>query len=271
MDKYLTANKKRWNQAAEYNFSTWDVQGFVDDSGRLSRIVEADRRYLGDVTGKNLVHLQCHFGMDTLSWARLGAECIGIDNSDRAIQLARDLNQRASLNARFVEADVHEASEAVSARQFDIVYTSGGVLNWLPKVAPWARVVAKLLKPGGLFYMREAHPVLWSLEDERLDQQLEVTRSYFETLEPKRWDDGGASWEEPTHVESKTEYIWSHGLGEIITSLIDSGLTIQLVEEHQTLLWQALPFMKQDSEGWWVLPEGKDRIPLMYSIVANKE
>ena len=118
--------------------------------------------------------------------------------------------------------------------------------------------------------MREAHPVLWSLEDERADQQLMVTRVYFETPEPKRWDEG-PSWEELPGLEPMTEYIWSHGLGEIITSLIEAGLTISLLKEHQTLLWQALHFMKQDGEGWWVLPEEKDRIPLMYSVVAKKE
>ena len=270
MDNYAASNKKRWNQAADYNYSTWNIQDFLDDPGRLSKIVQADRHYVGDVTGKSLVHLQCHFGMDTLSWARLGAECTGIDNSDRGIQLARDLNQRAGLTATFIEADVYGASEAVAAQQFDIVYTSGGVLCWLPKVAPWASTVARLLKPGGVFYMREAHPVLWSLDVERTDRQLTVTRPYFETPEPKRWDEG-PSWEELPGLEPMTEYVWSHGLGEIITSLIDSGLTISLLEEHQTLLWQALHFMKQDAEGWWELPEGETRLPLMYSILARKE
>ena len=108
MDKYATANKEKWNQAAEHNYSTWDIQGFLDNPERLSRIVQADRHYLGDVTGKSLVHLQCHFGMDTLSWARLGAECVGIDSSDKAIAIARELNHSSGLDATFVETDVYD-------------------------------------------------------------------------------------------------------------------------------------------------------------------
>ena len=268
MDTFANANRKYWDAKVRNSLSEWDIQGFLDDRTRLTRMVQADRHYLGDVTGKRLVHLQCHVGSDTLSWARLGADCVGVDYSEKAIAAACDLNRRAGLNATFVESDVHEAASAV-AGQFDVVYTSAGVLCWLPSVDRWAKVVARLLKPGGVFYIREAHPAVWSLDDERADEHLVIARPYFETPQPKRWD-SVPPWEESPELDQTTQYIWSHGLGEIVTSLIDSGLTIEVLEEHRRLLWQSLPFMTQDSEGWWRLPDGTDRLPLMYSILARK-
>jgi SAM-dependent methyltransferase len=262
-----SANRGYWDGKAGFNVASWDVDAFVADPARLTRIVAADREALGDVRGRSLLHLQCHFGMDTLAWARLGAAATGVDFSPRAIGIAIDLAGRAGLAARFVEADLY-ATPDVLRETFDIVYTGGGALCWLPDIRGWAAVVARMLRPGGTFYIREAHPVLWSLEDERDDAQLVIGRPYFEVARPTRWD-AAPIWEKDA-PEVTPHYEWSHGLGEIAGALIEASLTIESLREHQTCLWQALPFMVEGEDGWWRLPDRPERLPLMYSIRARK-
>jgi SAM-dependent methyltransferase len=181
--------------------------------------------------------------------------------------MAIDLAARAGLAARFVEADLYAAPE-VLPEAFEVVYTGGGALCWLPDIRGWAQVVARMLRPGGTFYIREAHPVLWSLEDEREDAQLVICRPYFEVAEPTRWD-AEPIWDKGA-PEVTTSYEWHHGLGEIVGALIEAGLTIEALREHQTCLWQALPFMVEGEDGWWRLPDRPERLPLMYSIRARK-
>jgi SAM-dependent methyltransferase len=265
--RFTAANRDYWDGEVDLNQKSWDIDGFLRDPAELTRIVAADREVLGDVQGKSLIHLQCHFGLDTLAWSRLGADVTGVDFSPRAIATAIDLAKRAGVLARFVEADLYETPEAVQ-ESFDLVYTSGGVLCWLPDIKCWAEVISRLLKPGGIFYIREAHPVLWSLEDEREDEQLAIGLPYFETSEPKRWD-AAPAWEE-RRTAPPPHYVWQHGLGEIVSALIEAGLTIQFLKEHTTCLWQALHFMVQDEDGWWRLPDRPERLPLMYSIRALK-
>lgn len=262
-----SANRHYWDGKATFNVATWDVDGFVADPARLTQIVAADREALGDVRGRSLLHLQCHFGMDTLAWARLGAVVTGVDFSPHAIMVANDLTARTGLAARFVEADLY-ATPDVLPETFDIVYTGGGALCWLPDIRGWGEVVGRLLRPGGTFYIREAHPVLWTLEDERDDLQLVIGRPYFEVARPTRWD-AAPIWDKEA-PEVTTHYEWSHGLGEIVGALIEAGLTIESLQEHQTCLWQALAFMVQGEDGWWRLPDAPERLPLMYSIRARK-
>jgi SAM-dependent methyltransferase len=269
LDRFRAANRTHWDEKAGFNLKTWDVDGFVVDPSKLSMMVEADRHELGEVRGKSLLHLQCHFGLDTLSWARLGAEATGVDFAPVAVAAANDLAGRAGLRARFVETDVCR-TPVVVPETFDVVYTGGGALCWLPDVRRWAGVVSRLLKPGGILFLHEAHPVLWALEDERADDELVIGRPYFETPQPKRWDDDPLWDEQRPRLRHMTCYEWSHGLGEIVTALIDAGLAIQSLKEHQRCLWQPLRVMVQDDQGWWRLPDGAERLPLMYSIRASK-
>jgi SAM-dependent methyltransferase len=263
-----SANRNYWDNKASFNVATWDVDAFVADPARLTRIVAADRDAIGDVRGRSLLHLQCHFGMDTLAWARLGARVTGVDFSPRAIAIATDLAARTGLPARFVEADLYAVADALE-ETFDIVYTGGGALCWLPDIRAWAQVVSRMLRPGGTFYIREAHPVMWSLEDQRDDAELVIGRPYFAVERPKRWD-AEPVWDEEVPEVSPTHYEWSHGLGEIVGALIAAGLVIEAFREHQTCLWRALPFMVEGEDGWWRLPERPERLPLMYSIRARK-
>ena len=267
ISQFTAANRDYWDGEVGLNLAAWDIEAFFSDPAKLTRMVAADREALGDVQGRSLIHLQCHFGLDTLAWSRLGADVTGVDFSPRAIATAIDLAKRDGARARFIEADLY-ATPQVVPDVFDVVYTSGGVLCWLPEISTWASVVSRLLKPGGVFYIREAHPVLWSLDDEREDEELFIGLPYFEMSEPKRWE-GAPAWDEG-RAASRPHYVWQHGLGEIVTSLIEAGLTIQFLREHRTCLWQALHFMVQDEDGWWRLPDRPERLPLMYSIRAVK-
>ncbi len=262
-----TANRDYWEGKARFNVATWNVDAFVADPAGLTRIVAADREALGEVRGRSLLHLQCHFGRDTLAWARLGAAVTGVDFSPSAIASAVDLASKTCLAARFVEADLYATPDALQ-ETFEIVYTGGGALCWLADIRRWAQVVGRMLRPGGTFYIREAHPLLWSLEDERDDTQLVIGHPYFEVVRPTRWD-AEPAWDKEA-PEVATHYAWNHGLGEIVSALIEAGLVIEALIEHQTCLWQALAFMVEGEDGWWRLPDRPDRLPLMYSIRARK-
>jgi SAM-dependent methyltransferase len=256
-ERFGSANRDYWDVKARFKVATRDVDAFVADPGRLTTIVTADRQALGDVRGRSLFHLQCHFGMDTLAWARLGAAVTGVDFSPRAIPNAIDLAACTGLAARFLESDVN-ATPSVLQETFDIVYTGGGALCWLPDIPRWAQAVSRMLRPGGTFYIREAHPVLWSLEDERDDAQLVIGRPYFEVAAPTRWD-AAPLWDKEAPPEVATHYEWSHSLGEIIGALIEASLVIEALCEHGTCLWQALAFMVEDQDGWG--PAGSVRAP----------
>ena len=184
LDDYRRANRANWDDRVPIHWDSpvYDLAGFIADSGRLSPEVAFDAPYVGEVAGKRLLHLQCHLGNDTLSWARLGAEVTGLDFSAPAIAAARRLSAESGIPGRFVVAEFYDAPQ-VLAETFDVVYTGVGALNWLPDIARWGRVVAGFVAPGGLFYLREGHPMLFTL-DWREDEQLMVRYPYFETSEP---------------------------------------------------------------------------------------
>jgi SAM-dependent methyltransferase len=245
-----------------------DAAGFISDPARISDVVARDSRVLGDVAGRSLVHLQCHFGMDTLSWARLGATVTGVDFSEKAIAAARELSEQSGTPGRFVLSDVYDAAEHLG-EQYDVVYTSVGAIGWLPDIARWARVVAALMKSGGTFYMREGHPMLWSL-DWRDDGQLLVVYPYFETIESVEEEVNTTYGGEGT-LEHTTTHSWNHGIAETYTALTDAGLTITSLREHRELEWQGLPTMTRHEDGLWRLPEHqRDLVPLMWTITATK-
>lgn len=273
LQEYFDANKANWDERVPIHTrsKSYDMEGFL--AGNLA-ILPVDVREMGDVEGKTLLHLQCHFGMDTLSWSRLGAKVTGLDFSPNAVATATELAATIKASdARFVESNVYDAPAALSGEQFDIVYTGIGALCWLPKIRPWAQVVADCLKPGGTFYIREGHPVLWSLDDERQEPGYVMRYAYFETEEPLVWDDAITYTDNDTEfaITSTRTYEWNHGLGEVVTALIEAGLVIEFVHEHDRCDWQALPWMVPDGERQWMLPEADQRrVPLTYSLRAHK-
>jgi SAM-dependent methyltransferase len=269
-DRYFADNLANWNDRVPIHAGPdgYRIQRYIEDPSRISEMVEFDRRYLGDVAGKTLFHPQCHIGTDTVSWARLGAHVTGIDFSAPALGVARDLAARIGVDARFVESDLYASPDVLDA-QFDIVYTGVGAINWLPDIDRWARVMAQFTKPGGEFYMREGHPILWSLDYERDDDLLVLTHPYFQTEDPITWDEPDSYLGTGT-IRHTTSHEWNHGMGEIITALINAGFRIDLVEEHRFLEWVALPHMIEENERYRLPDRQADLAPLMYSIRATR-
>jgi SAM-dependent methyltransferase len=244
-----------------------------DDPTYLSRVVRYDLPRLGQLDDVDVVHLQCHLGTDTVSLARLGARSTtGLDFSPSALVGARALAVRARADVRFVDGDLYDAVDLLGAQQFDLVYTGIGAICWLPSIRRWAQVVAGLLRPGGRLFMREGHPALWSMSDPRPDGLLVVEYPYFET-------DGVLFREETTYggegtVSAPESVSFNHGLGEIFTALRDAGLTMTSFEEHREVPWNPLgEAMVESAEfpGEFVLAEGRDRLPLTYTLQARYE
>ena len=241
-----------------------------DDPSHLSKVVRYDVPRLGRLDGLDVVHLQCHIGTDTVSLARLGARSTtGLDFSPSALMEARKLAARAAADVTFVDGDVYDAVDLLGAHRFDVVYTGIGAICWLPSIRRWAAVVAGLLRPGGRLFMREGHPMLWSISDPRPDGLLVVEYPYFET-------DGAIFREETSYAGDGTlsapdSVSFNHGLGEIFTALRDAGLTMTSFEEHREVPWNALgDAMAPSAEfpGEFVLAEGRDRLPLTYTVQA---
>ena len=268
----FTANEELWNAwtAVHAAGDFYDLEGFKAGGVRI-RPYEID--LLGDVTGKSLLHLQCHFGIDTLSFARLGARVTGADLSPDAIELARMLADELGFpDARFVRSNLYDLPKALEGT-FDIVYTSRGVLGWLPDIRAWAWVVAHFLAPGGTFFITEAHPVMNVFENEGVAPgELRLTYPYWEHGEPLTFAVKGSYADPDADVGDLTEHSWDHGLGEIVTALIDAGLRIDKLIEYPFLEWK-VDFLVEEEPGndRWVLPPGTSgELPLMFSLMASK-
>lgn len=266
----FAANRALWDAwtAVHATGDFYDLEGFRSGGIRL-RPYEIEM--VGDVADRSLLHLQCHFGIDTLSWARLGARVTGADFSPAAIELARSLAEELGFpDARFVCSNLYDLPAAL-AGTFDVVYTSRGVLGWLPDVRAWARVVAHFLAPGGRFFITEVHPIVQALEDEDVRPgELRLRYPYWEHAEPLVFQVTGSYADREADVGEKVEHGWDHGLGEIVTALIDAGLTLESLVEHPFLSWK-VGFLVDDGDDRWVLPpDAGGELPLMFSLVATK-
>lgn len=274
LDEYRSANRDNWDDRVpiHYGSEEYGIQKFINDPKHISDVVQfdLDREELGDVSGKSLVHLQCHIGTDTLSWARLGADVTGVDFSEPAIQAARKLSEDSGTPGEFVVAEVFDSPSALNNRQFDVVYTGIGAICWLPDINKWANVVASLLKPGGTFYILEGHPMMWSVSQDDHGDQIVLDWPYFESAGPQA-EENEETYAGEGKLDHTREYNFTHGLGETINALIQAGLTLDFVHEHKVMHWQAFPMMVQDDRGLWKMPDGKeDYLPLMHSIKAHK-
>lgn len=274
----LLANRRNWDERVPIHLVGYGTDAFVADPGRLSDVAREDLALMaphlpgGSVAGLDLVHLQCHIGIDTLSFARLGARVTGVDLSPAAVAAARDLARRAGLAADFVEAEVTAAAD-VLGRTFDVVHTSIGALCWLPDLDAWARTVAALLRPGGLFFVRDTHPVLAALDDEREDDLLVLARRYF-AGPPLRWDDDVSYVHQEVWIANRETWEWHHPLSEVVGALLGAGLRLTSLGEHTTLPWKALPHMVEvetEHGTAHALPEGRERLPLTFSLTAVRD
>jgi SAM-dependent methyltransferase len=265
----FAANERLWDAwtAVHASGDFYDLEAFRAGGVRL-RPYEIEM--VGDVTGKTLLHLQCHFGIDTLSWARLGARVTGADLSPAAVELAGRLAADLGFpDARFVRANLYDLPSVLEGK-FDVVYTSRGVLGWLPDIRGWAHVVAHFLAPGGTFFISEAHPVFQAFENEGVAPgELRLAYPYWEHEAPLTFSVKGSYADLAADVGDQTEHGWDHGLGEIVTALIEAGLRIERLIEHPFLEWKA-DFLVEAGDGTWRMPQGAGELPLMFSLVATK-
>lgn len=264
LDEQLQVNRMNWNERTPVHAASasYDVEGFK--AGR-STLHDVEVREIGDVSGKSLLHVQCHFGLDTMSWARLGAKATGIDFSDAAVDLARSLNRELNLDVRFICSNIYDLPDVLD-EQFDIVFTSYGVLCWLPNLYKWASVVANHLKPCGMFYIIDGHPTMNVFEESDAGELL-PTYPYFH--KEFLWEGGEPSYAGSEIIESPV-YEWHHSLGEIVTALIDAGLRIEFLHEFAFSTYRAYPMMTKCEDGLWRFPERNDSFPQLFSIRATK-
>lgn len=258
-------NRANWDDRVPIHLASrfYDLEDFRKTRDSLRKFEPAEA---GDVRGKDLVHLQCHIGLDTLSWAGRGARASGLDFSVPAIEAARGLAAELGISASFVTSDVYDAPAAFGGQRFDIVYTGIGALCWLPDIPRWARLAAELLRPGGFLYLVEAHPFSGVLDDQT---GLVISRDYFDDtprLEscPYTYTDGDAELAHPTQVE------FPHTMGEILTALTQAGLRLEFLHEHDFDLFARFESLHRTEDGTWRFPPGRPRVPMLYSLHASR-
>lgn len=261
----MQTNLARWDELVGVHVRArddYDLDAFRAGRSTL-RPIELEE--VGDVRGKRLLHLQCHFGMDTISWARRGAATVGVDFSAKAIGLARELSAGLGAGAEFVCSNVYDLPGKLEG-EFDIVFSSYGVLCWLPDLAAWGKVIGHFLRPGGFFYIVDQHPVGGMLGNQ--GEGLVASGPYFDIGAIEETGDGSYA-DRAAVVEHKVSYQWQHSLSDIVNALADSGLQVEFLHEFPFSMFQWLPSMVQGEDGWWRVP-GSDNVPFLFSLKASK-
>ena len=261
-NNYFDTNKATWNEKVKIHSQSemYDLEAFKKGK---SSLMPYELKALGDVKGKSLLHLQCHFGQDTLSWSRMGARCVGVDLSDEGIKLANELNVELQLNAEFVCCNVLDTSKYVE-KAFDIVFTSYGVIGWLPDLKPWGQMIAERLKPGGTFYMVEFHPIVWMFD--YLEGKPIMKYGYMQ--DEVIYEEYEGTYADTDSKMVSREYGWNHGLSEVINALTEAGLHIEYLNEHDESPYDVLPNLIKTESGMFVT---QDKLyPLIFEVKARK-
>lgn len=263
LEKYFDHNRRSWNELTLLHSKSdfYDLENFKRGKTSLNHI---ELKELGDVKDKRLLHLQCHFGLDTLSFARMGANVTGIDISDESIKLANKLALELKLPSTFIQSNIFNIEKKITGN-FDIIFTSYGAINWLYDLKPWAKLISKFLKNGGIFYIVEFHPFIYTL-----NENLNITEHYFNrskiitNLEESYTDNSSVSDKLLKHYE------WHHSIGDVINSLIKNGLQIAFLNEFPYQVYNCFKNMIEIDTGKWVFKKYKDKIPYLFSIKAKK-
>ena len=271
-DPYFEANRELWNQRTlvHKDSSFYDLAGFKSGATVLNDI---ELNELGEVKGKKMLHLQCHFGMDSLDWSRRGADVTGIDLSDEAIREARLLNDELGLDAKFICCNLYDllpenkdSSKFLPGRErsFDIVFTSYGVVGWLPELDKWAGIIAHYLEPGGIFYMAEFHPVVWMFDDD-----FTHIKYHYDNRELIITENQGTYTDRDADIKGK-EYSWNHSISEVLNALIKAGLKIELFNEHMYSPYPCFRNMIETEKNKWHIRGMEGKIPMVYSLKASR-
>lgn len=270
MQSYFDANLANWDERATLHATdgtgTYRIERVLSGGSSLHAIEAAE---LGDIAGKDIVHLQCHIGLDTLSLKHLGAGSVtGLDFSPKAIAAARDFAARAGTEARFVEASLYDAPAALGDT-YDLVFVTWGAINWLPDIGRWADIVAALLRPGGRLYLLEGHPVMNQMEWE--DGRLVATFDRSTPADrPLVFDEAATYTGDARPLTNTRNYEWLHPVAEVVTAVLDAGMRLDFLHEHDRLAWRAFPHMVEAEDGLYRLPDTAVKIPLAFSLGATK-
>jgi len=260
---YIEINKKTWNNKTEVHVTSdfYDNESFLNGKSTLKDI---ELQLLGDITGKKILHLQCHFGQDTLSFARMGAKATGVDLSDKAIEKAREFNTQLGLETQFICCDLYDLPNHLN-EQFDIVFTSYGTIGWLPDLDKWAKVVSQFLKPNGKFVFAEFHPVVWMFDNDF----KEVFYSYF-NVEPIVEEETGTYADKNAPIETKT-ITWNHPTSEVLNALIQNGLELNSFNEYNYSPYNCFNETEEFESGKFRIKHLENKIPMVFSLVATKK
>ena len=267
--EYFEANRRMWDERVAIHrrdaTGFYQVDTVLAGGDKLNAIEAAE---IGDVRGLRIIHLQCHFGLDSICLARRGASVVGLDFSPAAVAEARSLAARTGADARFIEGNVYEARELLDG-DFDMAYVTWGAINWLPDIGGWAKVIASLLKPDGYLYLAESHPSTLCLDMvegrivPRFDWRTPPDRPLSDEAETTYTGD-------ETKLAHRENYEWIHPLSDILNGLIGAGLRLDWHHEHSALTWNLFPNMEEGRDGLYRLPAGHPQLPLSFSLKASR-
>lgn len=260
---YIALNKNTWNNKTEVHIASefYDMKGFLEGKSTLNSI---ELELLGDISNKKILHLQCHFGQDTMTFARMGAQATGIDFSEKAIEKATEFSKQLNLDTTFICCDIYEAPKYLKD-QFDIVFTSYGTIGWLPDLDKWAKIVSHFLKPGGQFIMADFHPVVWMYDNDF----KEVFYSYF-NIEPIIEDESGTYADRHSEIEAKT-ITWNHPISETLNALISNGIELNSFNEYDYSPYNCFNNTEEFEPNKFRIKTFENKIPMVYSIKGTKK
>jgi 2-polyprenyl-3-methyl-5-hydroxy-6-metoxy-1,4-benzoquinol methylase len=266
MDNELIENQKLWNEWTDINARSklYRLDAFKKGENKLDPVIRSE---VGEVTGKRLLHLQCHFGMDTLSWARLGAQVTGVDFSPKAIALAQSLSSELKISSLFICCNIYDLPSHLD-EEFDIIFASYGVLTWLPDLPRWMQIASHYVKPGGFLYLSDGHPFTWIFDDN--SEEMKLRYPYFQAG-ATTWNEEGSYADRTAALETTTCYQWQHTLGEIVTEVCRNGMRLEYLHEFGHGYFQAYPSMQEGDDGFWHHPDGDSKLPMVFSLKAWKD
>ena len=260
---YVNINRATWNSKLSVHVASdfYDVPAFLEGKSSLNSI---ELNLLGNIIDKKILHLQCHFGQDSLSLARLGAQVTGVDLSDKAIKKAKEINEKLKLDAQFICSDIYELPNHLDEK-FDIVFTSYGTIGWLPDLSKWANVISNFLKPNGKFVFVEFHPVVWMFDDHFKN----IVYNYF-NLEPIIENEEGTYADKKSSISNKT-VTWNHPTSEVLNALIQSGLEINSFNEFDYSPYNCFNETEEFEPGKFRIKHFENKIPMVFAIEATKK